>query len=213
MFTGIVEGIGKIYDIQKRSLGAKVSLLPPFHAKEVKIGDSLSVDGVCLTVTEIDDKIIKMDIGNETLNRTTLSKLKKGDLVNVERALLLTDRIGGHIVAGHIDGIGVITKIVKRGDSFEFNFQVNDEISRYIVEKGSVAVNGVSLTVAKIIGNQFMVSIIPYTINSTTFKEKKVGDKVNIENDIVGKYIEKFLVNQKGSRIIDEEMLKRFGFK
>ncbi len=213
MFTGIVEGIGKIKrKMQGMSGDVVISIEPPFSPKECEIGESISVDGVCLTVTTIDNKEIFMDISQETISRSTLGMLTVGDLVNIERALRLSDRIGGHLVLGHVDGMGKIISKEQREGSYLLRIAVNKDISRYIVEKGSVAVDGMSLTVNRCGEDFFELNIIPHTFSQTTILKKRI-DFVNIETDIVGKYVEKFLnsIKLKDSKVTIEK-LKKYGF-
>ncbi|RLB11928.1 MAG: riboflavin synthase [Deltaproteobacteria bacterium] len=213
MFTGIVEGIGKIKrKMQGMSGDVVISIEPPFSTKECEIGESISVDGVCLTVTTIDNKEIFMDISQETISRSTLGMLTVGDLVNIERALRLSDRIGGHLVLGHVDGMGKIISKEQREGSYLLRIAVNKDISRYIVEKGSVAVDGMSLTVNRCGEDFFELNIIPHTFSQTTILKKRI-DFVNIETDIVGKYVEKFLnsIKLKDSKVTIEK-LKKYGF-
>ncbi len=213
MFTGIVEGIGKIKrKMQGMSGDVVISIEPPFSPKECEIGESISVDGVCLTVTTIDNKEIFMDISQETISRSTLGMLTVGDLVNIERALRLSDRIDGHLVLGHVDGMGKIISKEQREGSYLLRIAVNKDISRYIVEKGSVAVDGMSLTVNRCGEDFFELNIIPHTFSQTTILKKRI-DFVNIETDIVGKYVEKFLnsIKLKDSKVTIEK-LKKYGF-
>ena len=214
MFTGIIEGIGKIVEKKVASHGdVAISIVPPFSPAECSIGESVAIDGVCLTVTKIGDNTISMDVSLETLKRSTLGMLNVGDCVNVERALKISDRLGGHLVLGHVDGVGrIISKERKRG-SWLVRIELNKDLCKYIVEKGSVAVDGISLTVNRVEDTFFEVNIIPETFRQTTLLNKRI-EFVNIETDIIGKYVERFLsYNKKNSNSeITLEKLKKYGF-
>jgi riboflavin synthase len=215
MFTGIIEGIGKIAEKKRTSQGdAILSVVPPFSAEDCTIGESIAIDGVCLTITEIKDGLVFMDVSEETLRRSTLSMLGPGDAVNVERALLLSDRLGGHLVLGHVDGIGKIVLKEQVRRSWLVRIELEEGLCRYIVEKGSVAVDGISLTVNRVEKNFFEVNIIPETARQTTLLNKRI-EFVNIETDIIGKYVEKFLNSIKlktSDSEITLDMLKKYGF-
>lgn len=203
MFTGIVEETGRVRDIRKRAKETVFTFeVSRMDLKEVGLGDSISVNGTCLTVTSLGKNTFTVDASHETMTRTNLGKLKKGSRVNLERALRAGDKLGGHIVNGHVDGVGKVKSRKKRGGSVEFRFSVPPELSKYIVEKGSVAVDGVSLTVNMVEGNEFGVNIIPYTLEETVFGELKTGSPVNIECDIIGKYVEKFVTGDRGKNTV-----------
>ena len=213
MFTGLIESTAEIKNYKETSEGAVISLDSDF-ANMVKTGDSISVNGVCLTVVEIYGNTLSFEISKETL-RIVKINYKKGVIVNLERAMGINSRFDGHIVSGHIDGIATIKKIENDGFSYKFSFESTNEVTKYIVKKGSVAINGISLTVANTDGNTFNVEIIPHTINNTNLKFAKVGDIVNIETDIFARYIEKFLFlnkNNNEKNKITMEMLKDNGF-
>lgn len=218
MFTGLVEGKGKVKSVERSGDGVVLSVMPLLDASDCRIGDSISVDGVCLTITRIQEAIISMDVSGETVFRSTIGQLQPGDEVNLERALRLTDRLGGHLVSGHVDGIGVLLKSEKRQQSWLLRIGISKELGRYTIEKGSIAVDGVSLTINRCTDTYFEINIIPQTAKETTILEKKVGDHVNIETDLIGKYVEKFFMAdrsmQEGGRPsrIDRDMLKRYGF-
>ncbi len=182
----------------------------------VKIGDSVSVDGVCLTVVRMSGITFTVEVSPETLRRSTLSVAGKGHPVNLETALRMSDPLGGHLVSGHVDGTGEILEAVPEGNSWRYRFRVPREIGRYLVEKGSVAVDGISLTVADCGDEEFSASVIPHTAQSTTLGMKKPGDRVNLENDIIAKYVEKFLRQREDSgkqaSRIDVSFLGRHGF-
>ncbi len=211
MFTGIIEDIGTITGINK--MGGKWEFavktnLTPFDIRE---GDSVSVNGVCLTVTKTGKGVFSADASLETLNRTTLKETKASQRVNIERAMGAGGRFGGHIVTGHVDAIGTITDIKQAGDSRQFSIEIPLDISRYFVQKGSVAIDGISLTVNEQHGNTFTVNIIPYTASRTTIGEKNLRDRVNIETDIIGRYVESFLVRSK-QKEIDLSFLSDHGY-
>lgn len=209
MFTGIVEETGIITEIQN----GKIKIRGDVIFSDLKIGDSVAVNGICLTVTEISGRIFSTEATPETMKRTSLEKLSAGSKVNLERALASFGRFGGHIVTGHIDGTAKICEAKKDGNAVLMSFSCGENLMNYIIEKGSVAVDGISLTVASVSKDFFTVSVIPHTAKSTTLALKKVGDVVNIENDILGKYIER-LVNrgkQSGCKFT-EEYLKENGF-
>ncbi|MDE5946900.1 MAG: riboflavin synthase [Oscillospiraceae bacterium] len=197
MFTGIVEEIGKVTRIVKGSQ-SYLEIQAEKIFSDIHIGDSIAVNGVCLTVTEFSGKTFRADVMNETFSRSSLGSLKTGSSVNLERAMPAYGRFGGHIVSGHIDGTGEIISIKKDDNAIWYKIHTSENIMKYIIEKGSVAIDGISLTVAKIENHNFSVSIIPHTEQETILSEKKVKDIVNLENDIIGKYVEKF-INFSGS--------------
>lgn len=193
MFTGIIEEIGTVKNIQKGSKNACVEIGASHIMDDVRVGDSIAVNGVCLTATSVSDKGFTADVMAETLRRSSLGSLVKGSKVNLERAMLAGGRFGGHIVSGHIDGTGVISDLTKEGNAIWVSIKADSSILKLIIEKGSIAIDGISLTVAYVDNDIFKVSIIPHTQDETTLTSKKVGDIVNLENDVVGKYVEKLL--------------------
>ncbi|MBR2548298.1 MAG: riboflavin synthase [Eubacterium sp.] len=227
MFTGIVEETGTVGSIRKgsgafrltikcsrvlgNSAGAYDNDREGFDAFEAptRIGDSIAVNGICLTVTDITDSSFTADVMPETLSRTSLSGAKPGTRVNLERAMPAYGRFGGHIVSGHIDGTGKITDIHKDGNAVWYTISAGDEIMSLIVEKGSVAIDGISLTVAKVSGGSFSVSIIPHTIEETILPDKKIGSPVNLETDIVGKYVKKLMTQDNAEEHDDTASDKR----
>jgi riboflavin synthase len=218
MFTGLIQGIGKVKEISRIQEDMRLTIAPLFDMSDCQIGESISVDGACFTVTGIKEKSFTMDVSGETLSRTTIGQLKPGDEVNLERALRLSDRLGGHLVSGHVDGMGKILKKELKQRSWLLRIGIPEELTRYTVEKGSVAVDGVSLTINRCQETYFEVNIIPQTAQETTILRKKVGDAVNIETDLIGKYVEKFFAKdglsqeEKRSPVIDSEMLTKHGF-
>lgn len=197
MFTGIVEEIGTVASIQKGAKSAVLTIQAKKVLEDVHIGDSIAVNGVCLTVTTFTKDSYTADVMNETLQRSSLGSLTVGSKVNLERAMPLGGRFGGHIVSGHIDGTGTIQKIEKDDNAIWYTIAADKHLMRYIIEKGSIAIDGISLTVAKRNEKEFAISMIPHTAQQTVLSQKKVGDTVNLENDIVGKYIEQFLQPQQ----------------
>jgi len=216
MFTGIIEGVGKIRSIRRRGSGAEIEIGCDFDLEKTNVGDSISVNGCCLTVTSRLGKSFWADISPETMSTSTLGVAREGDPVNLERALKVGERLGGHIVQGHVDGMGKVVDIKEHSGSREFVIEIPDNLLRYVVEKGSVAVDGVSLTINGCWKNSFSVNVIPHTQLKSTFQGLGRGDSVNLEVDIIGKYVERltFLDSdeyEKDSRIT-EEFLKKHGF-
>ena len=192
MFTGIIEEIGTIKAIQHGAKSAVLEIQASKVLEKTLLGDSISTNGVCLTVVGQTSDSFRVEAMNETLARTNLGSLKQGARVNLERALAMGDRLGGHMVSGHIDGTGVIQALRQDDIAWWVQVSCDDKLMRYIIEKGSIAIDGISLTVATVQTNSFEVSIIPHTKDHTTLLAKSVGDTVNLENDLVGKYIERF---------------------
>ena len=193
MFTGIVETVGEIKELVKNDSFIKVSILPNLNFDDVKIGDSISVNGACLTVAELNGRILVFDIVRETLKITNLNTLETSKMVNLERAMLLSSRIDGHIVQGHIDGVGEIIDISTHKDNTEIFIRLDKKNSKNCIYKGSIAINGISLTIADIKKNIIKIAIIPHTLNNTTLNYVKIGDLVNIETDMLSKYVEKIM--------------------
>lgn len=213
MFTGIVEEMGKIVRVEKGAKSSRLTVSGDKIFSDLKLGDSVATNGVCLTVTSFSKGIFTADVMNETLKRSNLGELRQGSPVNLERAMIADGRFGGHIVSGHIDGTGVITKIEQDDIAVWYTIRADRKIMKYIIEKGSVAIDGISLTIAKVTDNDFSVSLIPHTAKETVLGYKKTGDTVNLENDVVGKYIEHFLSfkeepETKSSGITKEFLLK-----
>lgn len=193
MFTGIVEEMGQIRSIVRGASSAVLSIEANLILEDLKIGDSVAVNGVCLTATSIGAGGFTADVMHETLNRSSLGALQKGSHVNLERAMLANGRFGGHIVSGHIDGTGTIGSIQKDDNALWYMILADAKLLRYIVEKGSVTIDGISLTVADVQSDRFAVSLIPHTAKVTVLGEKRTGDIVNLETDIIGKYVEKLM--------------------
>jgi len=220
MFTGIIEGLGTISAIRPAGQGKRLTVEADFILDQTEVGDSVAVNGACLTVVKIGGKRFETDLSPETLRASTFGKAKLGDRVNLERAMRLSDRIDGHLVSGHIDGIGIITKREKLGNALMLTIEVPEAVSRYMIHKGSVAVDGISLTINACESKHFSVQIIPHTAGMTTIGMKQNGDPVNIETDMIGKYVERFVrgpsANEgektRESSGIDLEFLAKTGF-
>ena len=214
MFTGIVEEIGLVENVKKGPASASVTINAPAVTAGTKTGDSIAVNGICLTVTSLAGSTFTADIMHESLNRSSLSDLRRGCRVNLERAMAADGRFGGHIVSGHVDGTGIISAIREDDNAVWYTVRTSPAIMRYIVEKGSVTIDGVSLTVAAVTEDSFSVSVIPHTRQFTIMGDLRAGDKVNLENDIIGKYVEKFLKPEETSvkSNITREFLTRCGF-
>lgn len=187
MFTGIIEEVGTL----ERLASGEIAIRAAKVLEDVALGDSIAVNGICLTVTHFDAAHFTADVMPETVRRTSLAELRHGSRVNLERALTLQSRLGGHIVSGHIDGVGTIAAMQEEGNAILLTVRARDDLLRYIVEKGSVALDGISLTVARAGAAEFTVSLIPHTREITNLREKRIGSRLNIETDILGKYVEK----------------------
>ncbi len=209
MFTGIVEEVGAIKSMKRGANSVTLTIQGKAILDGLQRGDSVATNGVCLTVTSILNNTFTADVMHETLSRSSFRHLQLGGLVNLERAMLANGRFGGHMVSGHIDGVGTIRSIVKDDIAFWYKIHADRKILRYIIEKGSVTIDGISLTVATVERDAFSVSIIPHTQSHTTLHQKKIGSLVNIETDLVGKYIEKFTAT---SKTITQNDLSNYGF-
>lgn len=209
MFTGIITALGSIRRVTRKGADALLDVDASMPLEDIRISDSIAINGACLTVTQKADGRFTADVSAETLSRTNLGALKAGDRVNLEKALRLNDFLGGHLVLGHVDGQGKIQEKTGRASSIIFGIEIPEGLVRYLVEKGSIAVDGVSLTVNRCEKNRFYVNMIPHTAQVTTLGFKKVGDIVNIETDIIGKYVERFLQPRKG---MDMGFLAEHGF-
>jgi len=214
VFTGLIEEIGKVVDIFERNKMWSITFECEKILEDVDVGDSIAVNGVCLTVEEYDENLFKANVMAETMRKSNLKYFKKGSSVNLERALKIGDRFGGHIVSGHIDGIGIIEEYEDEGDAIWVSISTSKDILKYIVYKGSIAVDGVSLTVSYVDEKIFKVSIIPHTNENTTLIKRNIKDVVNIECDLIGKYVEKLLLHEKAKKesSIDMNFLIRNGF-
>ncbi|GJL55254.1 MAG: riboflavin synthase subunit alpha [Nitrospirales bacterium] len=216
MFSGIVEEIGAVKSVQKGLHGLRLSILASTILEDMYIGESVSVSGACLTVTECGEQDFAVDVSTETLNLTTLSSTSVGTPVNLERAMKLNDRLGGHLVTGHVDGIGTIRRREQEGDAILLTIEVPEPIARYCVKKGSLTVDGISLTVNDVSDHACAVTIIPHTANVTTMGLRQVGDGVNLETDLIGKYVERLLhangkIPAPTTPVIDRDYLQKRG--
>ncbi len=213
MFTGIIEEIGTITEVHPKSSDVTIKINAETVMKDTKVGDSIAVDGPCLTVRELKEDGFIADISEETRRRTTLRSCRVGSHVNLERSLRLGDRLGGHLVLGHVDEIATISGWRIEGSSAIMQVTVSQNVKPYIAYKGSIAVDGVSLTISNIIDNRFEVALIPHTLQVTTFGEKQMGDAVNIEVDVMARYIETLIQSQKPPvKTIDLEFLQKHGY-
>ncbi|HVJ67745.1 MAG TPA: riboflavin synthase [Caulifigura sp.] len=199
MFTGLVEGLGSVRQSAPSGSGRRLVVTPPSEmlaSGSPLLGDSIAVNGCCLTIVSLDDSAWSFDVGEESLNRTNLGTLSPGDVVNLERALAVGARLGGHFVQGHIDGRGTVRAIDRDGEWITMRFGLAEQLARYLVEKGSIAVDGVSLTVVQALPSEFSVMLIPHTLGATTLGRCKVGDAVNLEVDLLAKYVERLLAGR-----------------
>lgn len=212
MFTGLIECTGIVKGVDRSGRDMSLSIAPGFDLADCKIGDSICVNGVCLTVTRIQDNIFSAYVSAETVSRSTLGSLRHGDDVNLERALRLMDRLGGHIVAGHVDGVGKIIQMSRVQNSWLIKVGIERSLARHAIEKGSIAMDGISLTINRCDEASFDVNVIPGTAAKTTLLKKKTGDLLNIETDVIAKYVEKLLSKDRASSNIDAKMLETFGF-
>lgn len=193
MFTGLIEDVGTLKEIRMTSDHAAVTVSTSLPMAELNLGESISVNGVCLTVTSFGDGVFTADVSPETMRRTSLGHLSRGAAVNLERALRLSDRLGGHLVTGHVDGLGKIVERRQEGNAWVFRFQVDTALASVLIEKGSVAIDGISLTVNDVSEDSFSLAIIPHTLDKTTLQHRQVGDEVNVETDLIGKYVARFM--------------------
>ncbi|MDD2217700.1 MAG: riboflavin synthase [Eubacteriales bacterium] len=212
MFTGIIEEIGKVQGIQKGAYSAILKIQATDIIQDTHLGDSIAVNGVCLTVTSVSSGGFTADVMHETLNRSSLGSLRIGSSVNLERAMLANGRFGGHIVSGHIDGTGTILDIRRDDNAVWYTIKSPIAILRYVIEKGSIAIDGISLTVARVYNDSFSVSVIPHTASLTTLSQRRVGDSVNLENDCISKYVERLIGKETQNSNITSEFLTKHGF-
>src|SRR3990172_8254638 len=211
MFTGIVEELGAVKNIVNIGRGRKLEIAAAKVLDGVSSADSMCINGVCLTVVRVSGNSFEVEAVAETLSRSTLMEIQVGDSVNLERALRLDGRLGGHFVQGHVDGIGVIQDIQKRDPGSWFTIIVGHDISKFVVEKGSIAIDGISLTVAEKKADLISIAVIPFTLSSTNLSEKEIGDRVNIEVDIIGKYVRNFL-DKPDEKELTLNDLEKWGF-
>ena len=220
MFTGIVEEMGVLKSIRKGAHSAILEIQAKVVLEDIHLGDSIAVNGVCLTATSFSPTGFTADVMHETLNRSSLASLRPGHRVNLERAMAANGRFGGHIVAGHVDGVGTVQRIEKDDNAVWYTIAAGPEVLKYVVEKGSITIDGISLTVARVDSQSFAISAIPHTVSVTVLADRKPGDIVNLETDIIGKYVEKLLhfsqeeaaPAPKQSSGITKEFLTRYGY-
>ena len=214
MFTGIIEEVGKVEKSSPIAGGFEIRIKAENVLEDIHINDSICIDGVCLTVTKADQSSFWVDAVGATLEKSTFNKIQTGTLVNLERSVRLNDRLGGHLVQGHVNGIGTISEIQKLGENYLLKIIVPENLKRYLIKEGSIAVNGISLTIADLEKNLISISIIPHTWQNTNLIYKKVNDKVNIEIDVLAKYVEKLLTKNNGTseKNITENRLKEIGY-
>ena len=217
MFTGIVEEMGVIKSIKKGANSAVLEISASVVLEDIHLGDSIAVNGVCLTATAFSPTHFSADVMHETLNRSSLAGLRPGSRVNLERAMAANGRFGGHIVAGHVDGVGTVLRTWKDDNAIWYTIGAEPGVLRYVVEKGSITIDGISLTVAEVTDTSFSISAIPHTVAVTVLQDRKAGDIVNLETDIIGKYVEKLLTPQgsapsASSSGITREFLTQYGF-
>ena len=211
MFTGIVEDKGKILRADVKGQGKRLILRVPPHLTDLHLGDSINVNGACLTVVEKTGDSVSVDVSSETLEKTTFREMREGDEVNLELAMRLSDRLGGHIVTGHVDAVGTLVERRSEREFVHLKIQVPKSVSRYVVPKGSIAVDGISLTVNVCDGDEIQTSLIPYTLGKTTLINKRVGDRVNLEADVLGKYVEKLMEGRESGKVT-LSFLREHGF-
>ena len=212
MFTGIITEIGTVKEIRTKGNGIRLVVSAPASAKELRVNDSVSVSGVCQTVIGAGGGTFEVEAVEETLKKTTLGSLKKGSPVNLELPVRLNDRLGGHLVQGHVDCVGTVRSVVKQVNSWLLTIGFPKEFTRSIVPVGSIAVDGISLTVAALGDHEFTISIIPHTLEKTTIAAVREGSRVNLEFDIIGKYVERLLEGEARGSQIDAEKLRRWGY-
>ena len=219
MFTGIIEGLGTVAQVRPVDGGSRLTVAADFSLEGTGIGDSIAVNGACLTAVSLQGARFSVDVSPETLSKTTFKSVKIGERVNLERALSLSGRLDGHLVSGHIDGLGTITGKQKQGNALVVTFAVPESLSRYMIPKGSVAIDGISLTINSCETDSFSVSVVPHTAKLTTIGLKGAGEAVNIETDMLGKYVEKFISKQgseSGKKCdpesLDMQFLMKTGF-
>ena len=214
MFTGIIEEIGKIEKTTSIPGGLNININAGKILEDIRVNDSICVDGVCLTVTKISNNSFWIDAVGATLEKSTFNHIHQNDLVNLERSVKLNDRLGGHLVQGHVNGVGKISDLKKLGENYLLKIIVPENLVKYIIREGSIAINGISLTISNLESNEISISIIPHTWVNTNLKTKRVNDLVNIEVDILAKYVEKLLSNVNGSEVtnISENWLKELGY-
>lgn len=214
MFTGLIEEIGKITKITNIPGGKTLFISAKKVLDDLKIDDSVAVNGVCLTATKLSDSGFWADAVGATLEKTTLMNLRENNSVNLERSLRLMDRLGGHLVQGHVNGVASITQITRLGDNYFLEISIQENLKKYVIDEGSISIDGISLTIAKLNGTKVGVSVIPHTWKSTTLCKKKIGENVNIETDVIAKYIEKLLLSNsdEDKNKFSDDWFKKMGY-
>lgn len=214
MFTGIIQAVGHLSAITPGSVDTRLTVnVGKLPFEQVEMGESISINGACMTVVAFDQTTFSVDVSKESLTMTTLGKLKVGSPVNLERAVRLSDRLGGHLVSGHVDGVGHVVERLQEGRSWKFTLRVPADLSRYIAHKGSVTVDGVSLTVNAVDGDQFTLQIIPHTLEETIFSEYQAGSEVNIEVDLIARYLERLMTSKAlPDKELSADLLTKAGF-
>lgn len=211
MFTGIIEEVGEVASLKEISGGLRIAIRASMVLQDMKIGDSININGACHTLVEKTCETLTVEVVGETIDKTTMGELKPGGWVNLERALRANGRWGGHFVQGHVNGVGRIRRCYPRGKNYYLEVQIPAPLMRYVLQEGSIALDGISLTVARLHSDAVGMSIIPHTVRSTTLEIKRSGDRINIEVDILAKYIEKLLISDKGKLNVLNE-LKKWGY-
>ncbi len=217
MFTGIIQSVGQIAAVEPKGEDARVRVLThKLDLADVQLGDSIAVNGVCLTAVELSADGFWADVSGETLACTTFKQIKAGLAVNLEKALMVNTRLGGHLVSGHVDGVGKITQRYNEGRSVRFHITAPDELAKYIAEKGSICIDGISLTVNLVMGTELTLNIVPHTLQETTLGKMKTGDYVNLEVDIIARYLERLLLGDQaaepGAKGVSKQLLAEHGF-
>jgi riboflavin synthase len=212
MFTGLIQDVGEVKAFVPHGKGASLTIQCALDLETVEIGESIAVNGACLTVVEMSGSSFKADLSPETLSRTALSGIKTGTLVNLERALRLGDRLGGHLVQGHVDGVGTLEAVNEVGESWEITWRLPIELMQTVIEKGSIALDGVSLTVAKLEGQRVTAAVVPHTAEMTAITRTPLGSAVNVETDMIGKYVQRLVKGQDGEHGLSLDVLKKAGY-
>jgi riboflavin synthase len=213
MFTGIIEEVGILEKLERITDGYRIKVSASLITDDLRVNDSISVNGVCLTVIKKEQNGFWVEAVGATLEKTTIKKIQQNSYVNLERAVRLSDRLGGHLVQGHVNGIGIIKKIQKIGENYFVEIEIPGELEKYVIAEGSIAVDGISLTIAKLSGSVIGLSIIPHTWTHTTLQYKKVSDEVNIETDVIAKYVEKLLGTKNSEKnFLTDSVLKEMGY-
>ncbi|MBI1939848.1 MAG: riboflavin synthase [Ignavibacteriales bacterium] len=212
MFTGIIEEVGTLEKIERITDGYRIKVNASLITEDLHVNDSVAVNGVCLTVIKTEQNGFWVEAVGTTLEKTTIKKIKQNSHVNLERAVRLSDRLGGHLVQGHVNGIGIIKKILKIAENYFVEVEIPGELEKYVLPEGSIAVDGISLTIAKLSDNLIGLSIIPHTWMHTNLQHKKVSDEVNIETDVIAKYVEKLLGTKNSEKNLTDTLLKEMGY-